>query len=372
LAGLAGLALSSPALFTLVTRVLSEAYVSVTVFVAGTLVLIYGLEAAFKGDIGLLLARLRRWQVPLAALMGAFPGCGGAIVMVTQFTRGYISFGSLVATLTATMGDAMFLLLAREPMTGALIFGLGLAVGVVSGWLIDLIHGEDFLRPAARPNAQIGAVTETVAAPAGGRLLARAWLALAVPGLALGLADALQVDLAVLAASFQLETLALWLGVAGALLSLAVWARGAGEPTHSLRGDGPLADQATAGSTTIDRVVADTSFITTWVVLAFLAYELTVFVTGADLARLFALWGPLVPLAAIAVGFLPGCGPQIVVTTLYLSGSLPLSAQIGNAISNDGDALFPAIAMAPKAAAAASLYSAVPAFIVAYAVYWLF
>ena len=57
-------------------------------------------------------------------------------------------------------------------------------------------------------------------------------------------------------------------------------------------------------------------------------------------------------------------------TTLYLSGALPLSAQFGNAISNDGDALFPAIAIAPKAALVATLYSGVPAAIVAYG--WLF
>ena len=47
-------------------------------------------------------------------------------------------------------------------------------------------------------------------------------------------------------------------------------------------------------------------------------------------------------------------------------------AEIGNAISNDGDALFPAIAMAPKAAIIATLYSAIPAIIVAYGYYWLF
>jgi hypothetical protein len=42
-------------------------------------------------------------------------------------------------------------------------------------------------------------------------------------------------------------------------------------------------------------------------------------------------------LIAILFGFLPGCGPQIVVTTFYLNGFIPLSAEIGNAISNDGD-----------------------------------
>ncbi len=44
----------------------------------------------------------------------------------------------------------------------------------------------------------------------------------------------------------------------------------------------------------------------------------------------------------------------------------PLLPLIGNAISNDGDALFPAIALEPRAAALATAYSAIPATIVAY------
>ncbi|MDW1892813.1 putative manganese transporter, partial [Vibrio sp. Vb1574] len=41
-------------------------------------------------------------------------------------------------------------------------------------------------------------------------------------------------------------------------------------------------------------------------------------------------------------------------------------------ISNDGDALFPAIAMAPKAALMATVYSSTPAFIVGYGYYFMF
>ena len=73
---------------------------------------------------------------------------------------------------------------------------------------------------------------------------------------------------------------------------------------------------------------------------------------------------------AVLLGSLPGCGPQVLVTTLHLSGIIPLSAQIGNALSNDDDALFPAIAIAPKVAIVATLYSAVPAIILAYG--WMF
>ena len=74
----------------------------------------------------------------------------------------------------------------------------------------------------------------------------------------------------------------------------------------------------------------------------------------------------------VLFGFLPGCGPQVVVATFYLNGYIPLSAEIGNAISNDGDALFPAIALARKAAVIATLYSAIPAIIVAYSYFYLF
>jgi hypothetical protein len=57
---------------------------------------------------------------------------------------------------------------------------------------------------------------------------------------------------------------------------------------------------------------------------------------------------------------------------MYLAGLIPLSAQIGNTISNDGDALFPAIAISPRVAIVATLYSTIPALILAYGWFFLF
>ena len=82
-------------------------------------------------------------------------------------------------------------------------------------------------------------------------------------------------------------------------------------------------------------------------------------------------WLSTPPLIAIIIGFLPGCGPQILVTSLYLSGIMPISALIGNALSNDEDVLFPAIAITSRAAIIATIYSAVPAFIIAYGRHFL-
>ena len=92
------------------------------------LVLIMSVEPGFGGQKFMpgVLEKTKNFHVPIASFLGAIPGCGGAIIVVTQYIQGRISFGSLVAVLTATMGDAAFLILAMEPSTGLLIFVLGL------------------------------------------------------------------------------------------------------------------------------------------------------------------------------------------------------------------------------------------------------
>ena len=115
-----------------------------------------------------------------------------------------------------------------------------------------------------------------------------------------------------------------------------------------------------------ETIVAETSFVSVWVIFGFLSYEFLVYFTGLDLHVHFVELGQYGILLAIVIGFIPGCGPQIVVTTLYINGVVPLSAQLANAISNDGDALFPAIALAPRVAIKATIYSAIPAFLIGY------
>jgi len=121
----------------------------------------------------------------------------------------------------------------------------------------------------------------------------------------------------------------------------------------------------------LTKVLQDTHFVTAWVVASFILFELLVTVFGLDLKTWFLNYAYMAPLIAVLIGFLPGCGPQIIVTTLYIQGVIPFSALAANAISNDGDALFPAIAMTPKAAIIATLYTAIPALMVGYGLYFL-
>ena len=355
-----------PAAFNVVVDAISEAYLQVSTFVAATLLVFFSLEKLFKFDLTESLAGAGRWQVPLAAALGALPGCGGAIIVVTRYVSGKLSFGSVLATLTATMGDAAFLLLAKEPITGLFIIVLGFSVGVVTGLFTDWLHGPDFMRPNESDKPVL---TEPLSpepeenSDLSSRFLDNLWMILILPGIGMGVALAMQYELDALLAFGGIETPATFWGFAGGMLCLLMWGLPRlipGLPTNSTTTNG-----------TIRRTISDTNFVTSWVVFAFLLFELTVHFLDFDLSNLFSSVAALTPLIAVLIGFLPGCGPQIVVTTLYLSGFVPLSAQIGNAISNDGDALFPAIALAPKAAIVATLYSAIPALILAYGWYFL-
>jgi len=340
-------------------QAMSDAYLTVTVFVAATLAIFYSAERLLNVDLGEVMARRTALQPVIASLLGALPGCGGAIIVVTQYTRGYASFGAFVSVLVATMGDAAFLLIAREPMTGLLVMAVSMAAGTISGMIIDRVHGRDFLRPASED-----AANETDLGARSGFIPPWAtsfWLALLVPGLVMGLLMAVQYDIDGLTG---IRGLTIWFGFAGAAFALLLWALSGNGNSHIL---------CPAGTTGVgERIVIDTNFVTAWVVMAFLAYEIVVYAFGADVSVLFQAWGPVMPLVGILVGFVPGCGPQIVVTSLYLAGAIPLSAQFANAIANDGDALFPALALAPRAAFLATVYSALPAFIIGYGWFFLF
>ena len=355
---LAALVAAVPGLFDAALAVAADAYLEIAVFVAATLGLVLLGEKLFKTSIADLLNRHSALQVPVGALLGAFPGCGGAIVAVTQFTRGSMSFGGFVAALMTTSGDAMFLLLAAEPGTGLLVIAVSAAIAVPFGYLLDAIHGPAFLRPAAMAMLpQIAA--DTLKSGTSLRLIDKVWFAVMVP-MALIAIPATMAD-------FDLtEALGPWVAtaaVAATVLSLALWVRD-GEP-------GACSDGTCAPSSATTQVLGGTNFVIAWVMFAMIGYEALLLAFDIEIESLLMASAVLVPLMAIMVGFIPGCGPQIVVTSLYLSGAAPLSAQLGNAVANDGDALFPALAAAPRAAAVAMIYSAIPAFILAYGVYFL-
>ena len=339
----------------------ADAYIAVTSFVAGTLLLFYSLEKFCNIDLEYISSKKPKLEVFLSSFLGALPGCGGAIIVLTQYSRGKASFGSVVAALTATMGDAAFLLIAKEPLIGLLIFFIGFIAGFISGVMVNLIHGKSFMKMNGCDVIKLNSKPSNYKTS---KTLDLFWIILIIPGIVFGILSAFQIDLDAFFSNELIENPITFYGFFAGLLCFVMWII----PIVS----GYKYNPSGSNEKIIRRTVSDTNFITGWVILAFLAYELTVHLGNINLEAIFKSYYVFVPLIAIVVGFLPGCGPQILVTTLYLNGIIPLSAQIGNAISNDGDALFPAIALHPKAAVKATIYSGIPAIIVGYSYFFIF
>ncbi len=323
-----------------------DAYTQVAVFVSATFLLFYGAEKLFKFDIGDTLKSAKLWQVPLSSLLGATPGCGGAVIVVAAYSSGNVGFGAVVAALTATMGDAAFLLIATRPDVALVVLPLSFGVGILSGYIVDALSRTPYL----------GTPTGTCdLAPLIGQSRKRDYTALAifVPGLVIGITQLTGAD--VYEVWGDLPT---YIGLSGVAVSLAIW-------TVST-----VQAMTNASDSPVTRMAEETAFILVWVIAAYLAYDYIVAFAGLDLEAMFKTVAPLLPLIGVLIGLVPGCGPQVVVTTLYINGLVPFAALMGNAISNDGDALFPAIALNPKAALWATIYSTIPAMIMAYGFYF--
>lgn len=360
----------------LTVSTLSDAFWAVSCYVAMTLALYHSIAKITRSDnrIVALYQHSRHYQVIFAALLGALPGCGGAIVVTTQFVSGRVGFGAIVAVLTATMGDAAFLLLASQPSVGLGVIALGVVVGIVSGLVVNAIHKDDFLRPALKQALTSQTLQHTANKDTSKAIEIQAinlqgafWKWLLVPTALVAILGSFQVDVNqwLNVPDMTME----WLGTGLIVISMLLWSL-----TREIKDyESTVAEDCKiVSSHPIQKAAQDTNFVTAWVIVAFLAFELIQLAAHIDISDSVAQLGVWMPLMGVAVGLLPGCGPQILVTSLYISGAAPLSAQLANAISNDGDALFPAIALAPKAALVATFYSALPALLVGYGYFFLF
>ena len=355
--------LAVPSLREITITALSDAFFQVSVFVAATLLIYYyAIEHIPQLEMSYLSAKSKSLEVLFASVLGALPGCGGAIIVVTQYTKGQASFGAIVAVLTATMGDAAFLLLATRPTEGLTIMAIGLVVGTLCGLIVNAIHKPDFLRPSAQEQKHQVKVLPTKII----KISKPVWMFAIIPSLIIAFLIAFNVDFNQFG-QYTSTGISLF-GAAMALFTVVIWAYSSkGETYKEVTSE---EDECNPPSKLI-KVLQDTHFVTAWVVASFMLFEILVSVVGLDLKTWFMHYAYLAPLIAVVIGFLPGCGPQIIVTTLYIQGIIPFSALAANAISNDGDALFPAIAMAPKAAVIATLYTSIPALVVGYGLYFL-
>ena len=105
------LAFQTNAFADIVRKSFVDAYLQVSVFVGFTLAVFLGLDSLTKFDITRFLKKTRKLHVIISSLLGTIPGCGGAIIVVTQYIQGRIGFGSLAVLMII---GAILLIKVRE------------------------------------------------------------------------------------------------------------------------------------------------------------------------------------------------------------------------------------------------------------------
>ena len=375
-----------------------DAFLAVTVFVAAMVLLFSWLQYITAGKFVDAIRANKRWQPVIGALMGITPGCGGAIVMMPMYARGYVTYGTVIATLIATLGDAAFVLIGAAVTDSSFIAPviavhlISFFVGVFWGYLVDGLK----ITPR-NPLGKFGPTFKDDNPPESsvesdelesheiiddlGREEAGGWryfllhqgytvwwmvtaigLIFAVLLLVWSAQDAdfnLEIDYNPL----TLHGFITWIGLLGTSLSVILYI----SQKNWIRDDteASIGDKLYSMRETMIHSASETAFVTFWVMAAYLVFEFSMLFSGmteADLARYGD--GLIAVVLAAFIGLIPGCGPQIIAITAYTKDLLSFPALTANAISQDGDALFPLLVRHRAASLWATIHTTIPALIV--------
>lgn len=397
-------------------------FLQVTVFVGAVLILFnfinYKTEGAFIGAI----KNAKKMQPVIGAFLGLTPGCGGAIFVMPLFIKGNVTFGTVIATLIATMGDSAFVVISVMPMQYLLISVISFLIAILTGYIVDYFkvgdrllenlkiksaddleaihahadhaviemagvgasqtssgayahvgHDEgDVVDLALHHNAKGHQKPDTLGFKFTHSFFKVYW-AFIVLGLVLGVMLLFQVDVNTL----TIPNLGTYIGVLGTLISILLMVMGKkflADDTHE-----EAEMKLMSLRETLVHGAEETAFVGTWVFVAYLVYEVGIFMLGgADYAtgelmmrELMMAAGLYAVIIGALIGLIPGCGPQIIFVALFVKGLVPFAAVLANAISQDGDALFPLLAIDRKSSLWATIITTIPALGFGIAIYYL-
>ncbi len=390
-------------------------FIQVTVFVGAVLLLFGYVDFLQQGAFVAKIEQSKKYQPLIGALLGILPGCGGSIFLMPLYMRGTVTFGTVVATLIATAGDSAFVTLTQAPKEFLLLTFICLVVGTVTGYIVDYFKIGDWIKKKSSKQNPAELAEKHQAAEAALDLLYEDengscrscnlkhvghvegdaidlalhhkkplntkswgyrlahhyylifWLVISI-GFVIGIIELTQLDINALPG---LPNLGKILGITGTLVTVTymafakriVKAQSHEDAEHKL----------SSIKETFAHNAQETAFVGTWVFFAYLVYEIVVQLIGGDqvVAGIMTSAGLISVIIGVLVGIIPGCGPQVIFVSLYLRGMFPFAALLANGISQDGDALFPLIAMDRRSAFWATVLNTIPALLVGVAAYFI-
>jgi len=375
----------------IVVTSMRDAFLAVTVFVAAMVLLFSWLQYATSGRFVEYIREREKLQPVIGALMGLTPGCGGAIVMMPMYARGYVTYGTVVATLIATLGDSAFVLIGAAVTDSSFIapllavHAISFVVGVTWGYLVDMTGttprtplgrfgptiGEE--QPQIEPEGEspLDDLSREVPEGLGYKILHQGyvlWWAVTLIGLVFAV---LLLVWSGQDADFSLELawnpltlngIITWIGLLGTTLSVILYI--AQKNWFADDTEATIGDKLHSMRETMVHAASETAFVTFWVMIAYLAFEFMLLFSGLSEQDMANYGDGIVAVTVAAIiGLIPGCGPQIIAITAYTKEIISFPALAANAISQDGDALFPLLVRHKAASLWATVHTTIPAII---------
>ncbi|MAI40602.1 MAG: hypothetical protein CMA09_04830 [Euryarchaeota archaeon] len=366
-----------------------DSFLAVTVFVAVMVFLFSWLQYATSGRFVEYIRERKKLQPVIGALMGLTPGCGGAIVMMPMYARGYVTYGTVIATLIATLGDSAFVLIGAAVTDSSFIAPLiavhviSFIVGVTWGYLVDICgitplkplgrFGPTFVQdePQNQPKVEspLDDLSREIPEGLGYSILHKGyvvWWAVTLIGLVFAILllvwsgqDA-DYSLELAYNPLTMDGFITWIGLLGATLSIVLYI--AQKNWFADDTEATIGDKLHSMRETMVHAASETAFVTFWVMIAYLVFEFMLLFSGLseqDMAQYGD--GLIAVMVASIIGLIPGCGPQIIAITAYTKDIISFPALAANAISQDGDALFPLLVRHKAASLWATIHTTIPA-----------
>ena len=382
-----------------------DAFLAVTVFVAAMVLLFSWLQYVTAGRFVVWIRENIRFQPVICAMMGLTPGCGGAIIVMPMYARGYVTYGTVIATLIATLGDAAFVLIGAvfqdsSFLTPVIVVHLtSFLVGVLWGYGVDKLDvtpsaplgrfgpkfgtdeplGEEAAKAMEGEDSLIEDLPREIPEGWGYRVLHqgyRVWWAITAVGLCLAIllliwyAQDPEYSPELVWDPTTRDGIVTWVGLIGTSLSIILYI--SSKNFFADDTEATIGDKLNSLDETLVHAASETAFVTFWVLIAYLVFEFGMILSGiseTDMSEHGS--GAAAVLLAGTVGLIPGCGPQIIAITAYIEGVISFPALVANAISQDGDALFPLLVRHKVASIWATIHTTLPAIIVGLVFLWV-
>ena len=392
------------ALEILVTS-MRDAFLAVTVFVAAMVLLFSWLQYITAGRFVSWIRENTRFQPVIGAMMGLTPGCGGAIIVMPMYARGYVTYGTVIATLIATLGDAAFVLIGAVFQDSSflkpviVVHATSFVVGVFWGYLVDKLEvtptapvgrygpkfgtdeplGEEVAKAMEGDDSLIEDLPRELPEGWGYRVLHqgyRVWWAITAVGLCLAIllliwyAQDPEYSPGLVWDPTTRDGIVTWVGLIGTSLSIILYI--SSKNFFADDTEATIGDKLNSLDETLVHAASETAFVTFWVLIAYLVFEFGMILFGISESDMSGHGsGAGAVFVAATIGLIPGCGPQIIVITAYVEGVISFPALVANAISQDGDALFPLLVRHKVASIWATIHTTLPAIIVGLVFLWV-